>query len=66
VVKPFQSGYGKCLTVAVHAVSPTVVEKTMRIVTLPWIRHGTDDILVRFMQKGCPEHLPDILIPMGA
>jgi len=38
----------------------------MRIVTLPWTRYGTDDILVRHKRKGCPEHLPDILIPMGA
>jgi len=38
----------------------------MRIVTLFWTRHGTDDILVRSARKGCLEHFPDILIPMGA
>ena len=32
----------------------------------PWTRYGTDDILVRKVRKGCPEQLPDILIPMGA
>jgi hypothetical protein len=38
----------------------------MRIVNLFWTRYGTDDILVRYKRKGCPEHLTDILIPMGA
>ena len=38
----------------------------MRIVMFPWTRYGTDDILVRKVRKGCPEQLPDILIPMGA
>jgi hypothetical protein len=40
--------------------------RPMSIVHLPWTRYGTDDILVRHRRKGCPEHLPDILIPMGA
>ena len=38
----------------------------MRIVPFSWTRHGTDDILVRYRRKGCPKHLCDILIPMGA
>ena len=37
----------------------------MRIVTFPWTRYGTDDILVRKVRKGCPEAAIRHLDPDG-